>query len=458
MIKGLPKIALARLKAGSGKPKPSGAPEAPAGSQGPAHVDANLLAAFAEKALTENERTQVLSHLAQCAECREVVAFTMPAGAAVTEAARREYLWTMRPQGTRRFWTPWTVLRWGAIAAALCGVTLVVVLHPALWKGRLELSKETRPAPPASPVATANRAVPEPATPPVPASASPNAQAQGKPSEGLAEAKKAPPPLGLNRQAEVTRTNAQQQTSPLMMAARAPAASPSESGATGTERSESLGAKREETHEENENAEVRALAREPLPAPGTSADVTAPSPEVETRAESSAGSSAAHASSQGVVIAAGSAGGVSPPAAAENAAPRITVRSTGHAMSLASVRALQAPGAPAAVWRVGEGGQLERSTDGGKTFEEIQVAHGVELRAVAALGIQVWTAGTGGALFHSVDRGATWNRVAIAAGGNAVTETITGIRFDNPWQLTITTASGTQWATGDIGQHWWKLR
>ena len=352
------------------------------------------------------------------------------------------------------------------MAAVLGAVTLVVVLHPALWKGRLELSKETRLAPPASPVATANDAVPAPATPPAPASASPNAQAQEKASGGLAEVKKAPPPLGLNRQAEVTRTDAQQQTSTLMMAARAPAASPSESGATGTERSESMGAKREESHGENENAEERALARESLPAPGTSADVAAPSPELETRAESSAGSSAAHASSQGVVIAAGRAGGVSPPAAAENAAPRITVQSTGHAMSLASVRAAQpsgkgvafAPGAPAATWRVSEDGQLERSTDGGKSFEQIQVAHGVELRAVAALGIQVWTAGTGGALFHSVDRGATWNRVAIAAGGNTVAETITGIRFDNPWQLTITTASGTQWATGDIGQHWRKLR
>ena len=56
--------------------------------QGAGHPDANLLAAFVEKTLTEKERTQVLNHLSQCADCREVAAFTLPAEVAAAEPAR----------------------------------------------------------------------------------------------------------------------------------------------------------------------------------------------------------------------------------------------------------------------------------------------------------------------------------------------------------------------------------
>ena len=38
------------------------------------HPDANLLAAFAEKRLLPHERKDLLAHLAECPECREVVA------------------------------------------------------------------------------------------------------------------------------------------------------------------------------------------------------------------------------------------------------------------------------------------------------------------------------------------------------------------------------------------------
>ena len=62
-----PKIALARLKA---NPQPSG--NAPGALPSGSHPDANLLAAFVEKSLTERERLQVLEHLAACADCREV--------------------------------------------------------------------------------------------------------------------------------------------------------------------------------------------------------------------------------------------------------------------------------------------------------------------------------------------------------------------------------------------------
>jgi photosystem II stability/assembly factor-like uncharacterized protein len=106
------------------------------------------------------------------------------------------------------------------------------------------------------------------------------------------------------------------------------------------------------------------------------------------------------------------------------------------------------------LWSVTPDGKVQRSTDGGKTFELIPITHGIKFRAVASFGSIVWTGGTGGALFHSTDGGATWTRTGIDFGGKTLTETITGIQMHDPLHLTITTASGSQRVSEDGGQHW----
>ena len=42
------------------------------------HPDPDLLTAFAEKSLKERERSLVLQHLAQCADCRSVISLAIP--------------------------------------------------------------------------------------------------------------------------------------------------------------------------------------------------------------------------------------------------------------------------------------------------------------------------------------------------------------------------------------------
>ncbi len=42
------------------------------------HPDSDLLAAFAEESLNDRERSLVLQHLAECADCRDVVSLAMP--------------------------------------------------------------------------------------------------------------------------------------------------------------------------------------------------------------------------------------------------------------------------------------------------------------------------------------------------------------------------------------------
>jgi photosystem II stability/assembly factor-like uncharacterized protein len=113
-------------------------------------------------------------------------------------------------------------------------------------------------------------------------------------------------------------------------------------------------------------------------------------------------------------------------------------------------------GPPATLWSVASDGNVQHSTDGGKTFEQLHIARHIKFRAIAALGNDVWTGGAGGALFHSADGGATWNRASINSGENTVTETITGIQLRDPQHLTVTTASGSQWVSEDGGENWQK--
>jgi hypothetical protein len=86
----------------------------------PVHPDADLITAFVENALGQRERNQVLGHLSHCADCREIVSFSLPEhSAAVSSAAR--------PVGS--LWLSWPVLRWGALAACVVVVGAAIMLR-----------------------------------------------------------------------------------------------------------------------------------------------------------------------------------------------------------------------------------------------------------------------------------------------------------------------------------------
>src|SRR5690349_17117908 len=79
------------------------------------HPEADLLAAYAEGALPQGERTAVTHHLAHCADCREILVLSLPGGQAATPAANRKIERWM------------AAFRWSAVAAVLIvGVTLVI--------------------------------------------------------------------------------------------------------------------------------------------------------------------------------------------------------------------------------------------------------------------------------------------------------------------------------------------
>jgi photosystem II stability/assembly factor-like uncharacterized protein len=111
---------------------------------------------------------------------------------------------------------------------------------------------------------------------------------------------------------------------------------------------------------------------------------------------------------------------------------------------------------PTALWTISSGGKVQRSGDGGKTWEEVRVDDKVTFRVIQAMGRDVWAGGSGGALYHSSDGGATWTRANMSSGGNPATETIVALISSSRdlQNITVRTESGEQWTTEDGGQHW----
>jgi len=398
-MQGVPKIVLERLKR---KPMADqqdqhsapGNQESTMEDRQFPHPDANLLAAFVEKTLTERERAQVLNHLADCAECRELVALTMPAEAEVTVPTRLL---------ARRRWSVWQALRWGTLAAALGAVAIGVVLlrYP---KNRQEtVPKDMRSAV----VASASKA-PRP----------PSVELSPQGSPKVPAAKSGTEPRESSRETAKVEKGG--------VPARGPQISFHPAGAE---------LKRQVT--------VMAAARP-----------TAGAGPVPAKAQSVA---VAAGLDTGLVggVAAPSNTLPGPSAPAPSSAESRQARLSGMAFRAELAGAVARP---AALWTISPDGKLQRSDDRGKTWEEVPIDDKVTFRAIQALGRDVWAGGSGGALYHSDDGGATWTRVALTSGGRPTMEIIVSIIASSPdlQHLTVTTAAGERWTTADSGRHWQK--
>jgi photosystem II stability/assembly factor-like uncharacterized protein len=77
-------------------------------------------------------------------------------------------------------------------------------------------------------------------------------------------------------------------------------------------------------------------------------------------------------------------------------------------------------------------------------------------RAVSAAGLEVWAGGSGGTLYHSVDGGNSWTHVAPTDSGTILVGDVIGIEFADPQHGRVTTSSAEVWTTADGGQTWRK--
>jgi hypothetical protein len=124
--------------------------------------------------------------------------------------------------------------------------------------------------------------------------------------------------------------------------------------------------------------------------------------------------------------------------------------------------ALRSPAEPNALWSINAApgtasnarGMVQRSTDGGQTWETVHVSDNVDFRTAAADGLDVWAGGTDGALFHSLDGGLHWGQIEVADANTQLRGTIVSIDTRKSPQIAITTNLGETWISMDGGWHW----
>lgn len=84
------------------------------------HPEPNLLSAFVERSLGQREQFEVLHHLSQCTNCREIVSLSgvQPDVAVAVSLAP-----------ARAAWLSWPALRWGAALACVVVIGAAVTIH-----------------------------------------------------------------------------------------------------------------------------------------------------------------------------------------------------------------------------------------------------------------------------------------------------------------------------------------
>jgi hypothetical protein len=112
-------------------------------------------------------------------------------------------------------------------------------------------------------------------------------------------------------------------------------------------------------------------------------------------------------------------------------------------------------------WAITPAGTLQRSFDGGKSWEKISPTgstsnEGPVFHAVAGTGSEVWVGGAAGLLYHSGDSGNHWDSVRPSDGGVGLTGDIISIDFSDPQHGRISTSNAELWITSDSAQTWHK--
>ena len=419
------------------------------------HPEPDLLAAFVEKSLNDRERAQVLQHLADCSDCREVVTLATP-----------ETLPTPLPTAATSRWLSWPVLRWGALAACVVVVSAAVTLRYGRRSAGESSVAERIPAA-------------------APASLPVEANAQQQPGKKLAAKIPPPAPFQSDRDFGFAGKLAKQREESVDAgagAARTRVTAPH--GLDQNEKDRGL----------SNNRLADAVKSEDKPAPPVGMIVTggvAPLPETKAvpaappaEARNDA-ASAPGAVTETVTVEAQNNTVLetmqTPARKAKDESTRNGSRREVQASRIEGVGAagsadrktdsLSAPlaqtasgdyakrsqaGRNAPRWTLSADGILQRSFDSGKTWQTIPVASNVVFRALAANDSDIWVGGAAGALYHSPDAGQHWVQVYPAVNGQHLTGDIVTVELNDAKHGKLTTSDHETWTTSDAGVMWEK--
>jgi hypothetical protein len=394
------------------------------------HLDADLLAAFAEQALSVPERENVLAHLSLCGNCREVISLALPAEGVVgtpsttgSENARRASTVKVEKGWLSSSRYVWPGLRWTAVAAGVAVAASVLLMHPKKLNQATLLS-EKQPTPAiAFPASVAQS--PSSPTNQTAVLAKPAETATPTDSESSQSPRRRP-----------TRQQFRQAQSPMLLAENKQQSNDSSDAFAGT----ATGAKTSNSPTvTNETVEVSAasplveISEEPShDLPLTSRDMA---PAIEK----------AKPAPQSVAGAASVQSETAPPAPSAQMQAQVVNRNM-----MAQRHSL----APNVTWSISVG-VLQQSKDNGQSWQTaLHADH--SLLTFTSHGDDVWVGGEAGTLYHSIDSGATWAQMQPSTSSQRLSSSITHIAISGPTAIVFSTTNNEVWSTMDGGKTWAK--
>jgi Photosynthesis system II assembly factor YCF48/Putative zinc-finger len=407
-----------------------------------AHPDPDLLTAFVEKSLSDGERSQVLQHLAECADCRDVMSLALPE----TESSAS-------PGAERSRWLSWPVLRWGALAACIVVVSAAITLrHDRRSTNQPSFAEKVPAASGASalPSNVAKAPGEELAAKIAPRSALQTAHdfaASGK----LAKQRETKMDAGTVAARTVViapRVPDQEAKDQALANIRSSNAVALVPGPTAPLPTAKLATAEPQTDVRNDAADHSARTAAEM---ATLGGASAATPEMGKSAEQKAKDKSAKKELQQEVQAprASAAGAM---ALGGRKADTLAI-APAQTSSDDSARRSQASHT-AARWTLSADGAVQRSFDSGKTWQTVQVASNIVFRALAANDSDIWVGGAAGALYHSSDAGQHWLQVNPVANGAPLTADIVSVEFSDAQHGKLTTSSRETWTTSDAGDTW----
>jgi hypothetical protein len=456
----LPQIAQSRLR------QRAGAPVDP-------HPDANALSAFVEQALGSEEREIMLSHLAVCADCREIVALSSPEEDVAVPITTASSGWN------------WGILRWGAVTAGV-----VVVAAAALL---LNPTAKLRNQPPASQVAKLERQperLEEKTSPAGSASVASPAAAKseisgkrqrstrdevGRATQGTTNFVREPLVQPKEKKSAPTsdRDNLSASTAKIPPVSRSyadtvsvPAPSPRGAAIGGLLSSAPGGVTQRETNAQSGNR-ANAINSAPPPMLGANANAEprnsvniANQPAVQdlkvpsARNSNAAVSNAQNSENLAKVVKPENAKDESAFDNRAVSAQTVEVTAETPVVQTTSSMVSYKAKAPRVPWRINkEGKLLSRQPDG--SWREVPFADNPKFRVLVAPKDtnEIWLGGAQGVLYHSPDNGTTW--VPVKGGWPSDAE-IVKLKFDDALNGALKTSQKETWTTSDGGKNWQK--
>jgi hypothetical protein len=414
------------------------------------HPDADLLTAFAEQALPEQERSRVLTHLSRCADCRDVLALAVPP---VTDSISLD---TAHPAP----WFQWRVLRWGAAVAC------VVIVGSAV------LLKREAMAPESASIAVVRE---EQQSEQLAYQHSDRADVSSTPQmkESIPSAKRVEADKDAGQLRDRVLKSAVSPKLPAVPQAHPQALSvldekPVIGGALGAGPASAgyvAGMKAGGAVWEAAPPQIVAETKKPAPESRAATDLTVLEKSTETVQLESAAAAPAPAPSLANELSADKREAIGKAKAAIGA---MQVQGQSESVEVSSNQATRSETVAQKMdrsklrrslvsrWTISADGQLQHSIDAGQTWQPVTVAEKASFRALSANGPDIWVGGAAGLLYHSRDSGFTWAQVKPSYAGTNLSADIAAIEFTDILHGKITTANGEVWITDDAGQTWRK--